>query len=152
MELYGELIIRCVDKNTKKTVYTEKIKNTICNNLYDKIVKLLADSTDMDHRIAKIQVGVGTAVPLPTDEALASPITPLIDGVVFGNTITFTNPTDYVLQIVGVLTWQWGNGFAICEAGLLTDDNTLVARTTFSKKMKSNAYNFTFTWTITTKQ
>lgn len=148
MKIIGELEIRCVDKNTNEVVSVEKKRNTICNALYDKIVHLLA-SAGAD-RISQIQVGVGTTVPLPTDTALASPITPLIDGTA-DNTIDITHPTTYVMQAIGVLSSTSGNGFAISEAGLLTSDDTLVARVTFSKKMKSETYNFIFTWTITTK-
>jgi len=145
MSVQGVLNIACEDKVTKEIVYRESIKNTICNALYDKIVNLLADNSS--DSIAEIQVGVGTTVPLPTDTALASPITPTIDGT-GNNTITFAADGAYGLEIIGVLAWDSGNGFAISEAGLRTTAGTLVARATFAKKMKSEEYNFIFTWTL----
>lgn len=138
----GVLTIQCIDVDTKKVKSEEVVHNTILQSFYGKLVHFLG--ADVTGYVDRVQVGVGTQTPLTSDEALQWPITPILDvsaPAYSGSQVTFT----------AQLQWDQGNGFSISEAGLMTDDDTLVTRVVFSPKAKSTKWIFSFIWTINLK-
>jgi len=135
--MQGQLSIKVVD-DKGLVVSEETVKNLILNTAFDKIVGLLGNLGT--GYVNRIQVGTGSASPVAGDTTMQLPISPTItvSASVSTTSITFT----------GNLAYNQAIGFSISEAGLLTNDGTLVARTTFSPKTKTNRYVFYFTWVV----
>jgi len=149
MKIVGECTIEYRNIQTGEVEHRETVKNTITNQIYNILVSLLGGTAS--GKIAAVQLGTGTTLPTVNDIVLAAPITPVIDGTDPGNTFTVSYPATYQVRFVAVLNYNYGNGFSISEAGLLTEDGILVARVIFTNRVKMDRYMFTFTWTLTMK-
>ena len=139
----GQLEIFRVDKQGKVEVL-DVVQNTILDTMYAKLVGLFGGAANTS--VNRIQLGTGTLDPEESQTFLQSPITPI-------KTVTSAiDPADsYSVVFTAYLEDDEGNGFPISEAGLITVDNTLVTRTTFSARIKTSSYRFGFRWSIKVK-
>lgn len=117
--------------------------NLILNQMYSQFVNLLGGDTGC--YVNRMQFGTGTITPAVDQLQLQRAITPvkaMDSAVVAGTIVTFTA---YLLQ-------NEGNGFPISEAGLMTADGLIVARTTFAARTKTTDYQFGFEWAVNVKE
>jgi len=95
--------------------------------------------------VEKMQFGTGSVAESESDEFLSSPITP-VKTIESGN---ISYPSSVTVLFTTFLLADEANGFPIREAGLLTRDNALAARRTFSVIDKDSDHIVEFAWTIT---
>ena len=130
-----------IDKLSRRTVLV-RTKNLVVIQGYQHLARLTAGDRMASQTVDRMQLGTGTDAPVATDTVLQSPITPI-------KTIgAVTYPTAYSVCFTAYLLAAEGNGFPISEAGLLAENNDLVARVVFSSQTKTSDYQFTFHWTI----
>lgn len=140
----GILRIKCKDADTNKVIEKSEHKNIITSGIYNKLVHFLGGvSTGF---INRIQLGTGTRVPVVSDTYLQAAITPILNVAA-----PVYNDVLHTVMFSANLEIGQGNGFQISEAGLLTDDDVLAARVTFTSRLKSVSYIFSFEWTVLLK-
>lgn len=140
----GRLIITKIGVNTGIRTVIVNQSNLILNLMYQQLVKLVSGESLAGY-VYEMQFGTGTSVPVATEQFLQKPINPV-------KTVTPTiDAPNFQVVFNASLLADEGNGFPISEAGLLTKDNIVVARTVFSARSKTPDYIFDFNWTITLK-
>jgi hypothetical protein len=143
--MQGQLEFFKIDVVTGETETFCVVKNTILDSMYQTLVHLFGGA-GASAAIDRIQLGTGTLAADPSQTFLQSPITPIK---------TVASEIDlgdsYTVVFTAYLEDDEGNGFPISEAGLLTKDDTLVTRTTFTARTKTSSYRFGFRWSIKVK-
>ena len=104
--------------------------NLVVNAGRESLTKLLT-TTDPDKRITRAEWGEGAATPLPTDTALTNPYQ---NGI-----ISSSYPSNIQVQYSLALGTSEGNGKALTELGLVSDDGTLFARFVWGSTINKSA-------------
>jgi len=140
----GILEFSRVNVRTGKKVVLAIVKNTIVDDAYLKLVELFGG--EISSFCDRMQFGTGSAATSHDQKFLQTPITPIksVSSSIDGSSC-------YTVIFEAYLESDEGNGFPISEAGLLANDGTLIARTTFTATTKTSSYNFGFRWSILVK-
>lgn len=117
--------------------------NTILDAMYPQILQLLGAGGNK--YITKMQFGTGIEPADPSQTVMQLPIIPA------KATSAVVSPSTFSVEFSAFLEASEANGFTLAEAGLLTYDNILVARTTFVAQPKTSSYQWGIKWTITLK-
>ena len=124
-----------VEASSGRIVRTEKLgSNLLLENFDEKLAHLCAGDT-IDNYVDRMQFGTGSADADRSDTFLQMPISPI-------KAVTVDHPTDTTTRFTAYLLEGEANGFPISEAGLLTGDDTLVARKTFAGQVKDSDHIF----------
>lgn len=115
-------------------------RNLVVNGGKQILATLLANS-DPDSVVTKIGFGTNGAAPVPTDAGLTGAYVKMIN--------TYTNPAFNTVAFEWSLENNEGNGMAISEYGLLSDDSNLFARKTRDVVVKDASVRLTGIWRIT---
>jgi hypothetical protein len=107
------------------------------------MLKIFAGDSALTRTVSRIQVGTGTTVARHSDTALEIPILPIIVPLE-----VIHDPTTFSVVIRGSLLQDEGNGLTIAEAGLLSEDGVLIARSTFTPTLKTSSEQFDFQWKL----
>ena len=144
-DINGELEIK-VHRGTKdgEVVRTEKFKNVVVDNATVVIAHLLAGNNMSNYYISKMQFGTGTTAATTSDTTLESAISPI------KSISTYSYPTSKSVKFTAYLLEDEANGFAITEAGLLSNNASpaLVARRVFGAINKTDDWVIELNWTL----
>ena len=147
--MIGNIEIKEKLANSGRIIRVSRFANLVLDALKPQACHLLAGdfgSTGDRKWIDRMQFGTGVAAEAVTDEFLSQPITPIKD-------VTPSYPydglvNDYYVRFTVYLQADEANGFPISEMGLLAQDDTLVARKTFTPINKTVEYIIEFNWTL----
>lgn len=130
------------DAVTKSSVFAWEVHWTITfgactagalNQIRAALCKLIGGD-GADQYVDRMQFGTSTLAYDATQTGLQLAITPI------KAITTVAYPTAYSVEFDGYLLSDEGNGFPISEAGLMLNDDTVVARTVFASKSKTEDY------------
>jgi len=116
--------------------------NIVVNGAKVQMAHLIAGDA-ASRSVTKMQFGTGSMPEFITDAFLQSPLTP-VKAVV----VSYPIASIYRVQFDASILADEMVGFTIAEAGLLSEDDTLVARKTFAGLSKTDELQFMFYWTI----
>jgi len=115
-------------------------KNVIVNTGKRQMAHLVAGSGE-DCYVTQMQFGTGSTPESESDVTLQSPITPV-------KPVTVSFPDLYKVTFQAFLMDDEAVGFTLCEAGLLTGSDVLVARKVHAGLDKDDEHIFEYNWTI----
>jgi len=144
----GKLQITVRQGRRARIVSRDIYNNIIVNNMKTQMCRMLGGdigSAGSFRSVNRMQFGTGSLSETASDTELQTPITPikLIDPT---TGVSYYSP--YYVQFEAYLDFSEANGFAISEAGLLCQDNSLAARKVFSGISKTSDYIIEFRWRI----
>jgi hypothetical protein len=145
--LRGRVKLEVVDTQSRCVTYSVEASNLFLTSGYGALRRVLAGADASIHCANYIQFGVGTKPVVLADVNLQQPILtakPIAQ-------VEHPIGSPYEVQMIVNLGADEGNGFTITEAGLLSVDYTLLARSVFTGVLKDEDHLFRFTWTVASK-
>lgn len=135
--LSGELRINMVHSETGEAKLVKS--NLIVNSAYTQLTYLLSGALT-NRQVSQIGFGVSPVSPAVTDLSLT--------GTVVWLPVVATYPTVYSVKFEAAWAASAQNATGLFEAGLLSADNTLIARTVFQEMKKSVGWKWSIEWTL----
>jgi len=135
----GKVVIVCRNEKTGEVLTMGD--NLVVNKSYENLAKLLGKVSAYTSAITKIAFGTGGDVaPVVTDVGITGTVVTLV--------ATATYPVAYSVKFTATWDSVESSVADINEVGLFFDDNTLAARYTFGKMIKSVGWSWEIQWTL----
>lgn len=140
--LRGRLQIVGTNARTGESCVLVDSRNLIVDGMYSVLALLASGSVGVGNAISQIALGTNSTAAAVADTAATMTIVKTISYV------SVTNPTAYSVRVTGI--WASGEELAsnVVEAGLLTDNNALLARVVFLPMQKGTDWTWTIQWDL----